>query len=518
MPFRVSTLALGLVALVFTALPAGALPPSYLLFESGQVRPLALSPSGARLFAVNTPDNRLEIFDVGAGGQLSFDASVPVGLEPVAVAARTETEVWVVNHLSDSVSIVDLSGTEPRVVRTLHVGDEPRDIVFAGSGFDRAFIATAHRGQNSPNGGRINRTPGQENTPDQSGFDTPGQGRADVWVFDSTGLGTELGGTPLTVITLFGDKPRALAVNDDGSKVYAAVFRSGNRTTTLSEGLVCDTSGSNMNTDTVQPACTLATGEASAGGYPPPHENQAGDPRPEVGLIVKKNRDGTSPNAWQDELGRDWAGLVRFDLPDRDVFEISANSDPPVAVDGSSSCADGSGCWAGVGTTLFNMAVHPDTGKVYVTNSEAQNHVRFEGPGAHASGIKPGGEPETVQGNLAQMRITVLDGASVLPRHLNKHIDYSTRPAPAGTADHSLATPLGMAFDVGGEGTADDVLYVADYQLRMGIVIARASDFQEVGFVDDALGEGVTVDRARNVYVGEVIPRNLKKFVRSVGP
>ncbi len=63
--------------------------------------------------------------------------------------------------------------------------------------------------------------------------------------------------------------------------------------------------------------------------------------------------------------------------------------------------------------------------------------------------------------------------------------------------------------------TPDDIVYVADYQLRKGIVIARASDFEQIGFVDDALGEGVAVDAARNVYVGEVIPRNLKKFVRS---
>jgi streptogramin lyase len=65
--------------------------------------------------------------------------------------------------------------------------------------------------------------------------------------------------------------------------------------------------------------------------------------------------------------------------------------------------------------------------------------------------------------------------------------------------------------------TADDIVYVADYQLRQGIVIARASDFQEIGFVDDALGEGVTVDADRNVYVGEVIYRNLKKFIRRPG-
>ncbi len=459
-------IALALAALL--AAPAAAQAPSYLLFESGPVRPLALSPDGLTLFAANTPDNRLEIFSVSPTGELTPTGSVQVGMEPVAVAARTNTEVWVVNHLSDSVSIVDTSGVHPRVVRTLHVGDEPNDIVFAGSAFDRAFITTAHRGQNSPNGGRINRTPGQENADDQSGFDTPGVGRADVWVFESDILGTELGGTPLSVITLFGDKPRAIAASADGSSVYAAVFHSGNQTTVLGEGHLCDTSPGNLAGDTVQPACSLATGESSEGGTPPPHQNHEDADRPEVGLIIKKNRDGVSPTEWQDELGRDWAGMVRFDLPDRDVFEIDANANPPVAVDGSSTCADGSGCWASVGTTLFNMAVHPDTGKIYVTNSEAQNHVRFEGPGTHATGIKPGGEPTTVQGNLAQMRITVLDGTNVDPRHLNKHINYATRPAPAGTADHSLATPLGMAIDNGGTTgtTADDVMYVAAFGSR----------------------------------------------------
>ena len=37
---------------------------SFALFESGQVRPLALSPDGHHLFATNTPDNRLEIFRI----------------------------------------------------------------------------------------------------------------------------------------------------------------------------------------------------------------------------------------------------------------------------------------------------------------------------------------------------------------------------------------------------------------------------------------------------------------------
>ena len=120
--------------------------PSFVNFESGQVRPLALSPDGLTLFAVNTPDNHLEIFDVTAAGLVHRD-SVPVGLEPVAVAARNEHEVWVTNLLSDSVSVIDVSSVPPRVTRTLLTGDEPRDIVFAGPNGNRAFITTAHRGQ-----------------------------------------------------------------------------------------------------------------------------------------------------------------------------------------------------------------------------------------------------------------------------------------------------------------------------------------------------------------------------------
>jgi YVTN family beta-propeller protein len=80
---------------------------------------------------VNTPDNRLEIFSV-AGGLVPL-ASVSVGLEPIAIAEDPAGRVWVVNHLSDSVSVVDVDDAIPQVIQTLWVGDEPRDIVFAGS-------------------------------------------------------------------------------------------------------------------------------------------------------------------------------------------------------------------------------------------------------------------------------------------------------------------------------------------------------------------------------------------------
>ncbi len=174
-------------------------PQSVVNYESGQVRPLAISADGQRLYAVNTPDSRLEIFSIG--NSLTPLASVTVGMDPVAVAEDPQGRVWVVNHLSDSVSVVDVNTTPPRVVQTLWVGDEPRDIVFAGAQRERAFITTAHRGQNSPVDPAMN---------------TPGVGRADVWVFDSATIDDTPGGTSLGILTLFGDRPRPLAVSTDG--------------------------------------------------------------------------------------------------------------------------------------------------------------------------------------------------------------------------------------------------------------------------------------------------------------
>ncbi len=460
----VRAVAVVIAVLVATGRVFAATP--FTLFESGQVRPLAQSPDGTRLFAVNTPDNRLEIFDVGIG-TLTHVASVPVGLEPVAVAARTNAEVWVVNHLSDSVSVVDVTTpATARVVRTLLVGDEPRDIVFAGSGGDRAFITTAHRGQNTPLHATI-----------ETVLTAEGEGRADVWVFDANALGTSLAGTPLTRVTVFGDTPRALAVSPDGSTVYAAIFHSGNRTTAINEGLIPD-------------------GGEGSGGLPDPTTNHGLVPAPEVGLIVKF--DGAN---WVDELGRSWNAQVNFSLPDRDVFKIDANATPPIQVAGPT------GFFTGVGTILFNMISNPVSGKVYVANLESLNEVRFEGPGTFAAPFKPIGEPATVRGHLAESRITVLDGASVLPRHLNKHVDYVTCCAsiPNAENDDSLGFPLGMAVSSDGA-----TLYVAGFG-SSEVGVYNTAQLEANTFVPSAANQipvsgggptGLVLDEARSqLYV-----------------
>ncbi|MEM9729565.1 MAG: hypothetical protein AAF997_13330 [Myxococcota bacterium] len=481
--------------------------PSYTLFESDPVQPIAMSPDGAKLFVVNTPEGRLEVRGPSDVGSSSNIASVPVGMEPVSVAARSNDEVWVVNHLSDSVSIVDVSADPPQVTRTLQVGDEPRGIVFAGPGGNLAFIATAHRGQNTP-------------WPDGS-YDVPGTGRADVWVFDADDLGNSLEGDPVTVINLFGDRPRALAASSDGSTVYAAVYRSGNKTVPVSEGVVCDGPGSCFVQGTLYP-----------GGRPDPiigycssNLNQHCDAnsdcgsnnciRRETGVIVGYNE---SSGHYEDELARNWDPAIRFSLPDYDVFEINANAAPaPIEVVG--------GRVAGVGTILFNMIVNPANQKLYVTNTETNNRVRFEGACDYVSefGPKSSGEPCSVRGNLHRARVTVIDTlGNVTPRHLNKHLNYDI-PTPAVEKAKSVGQPLGMAISSDGS-----TLYVTGFGSN-GVAVYNTTQLENDTFVPDAANiitddvlkgpTGLVLDEARGFLwiTASRSPANLYSYNLSTG-
>jgi DNA-binding beta-propeller fold protein YncE len=232
-----------------------------------------------------------------------------------------------------------------------------------------------------------------------------------------------LGGTPQTIVTLFTDTPRALAVTPDGSRVYAAGFHTGNQTTIVPETSIPDGFGPD--------------------GVPGPATNAEGRPAPEVGSIVKWN--GAH---WVDPVGRRRDRFVKLSLPDKDVFVLDAMANPPRQIPGAG------GFFQGVGTILFTMAVNPVNGKVYVANTDANNADRFEGPGTFTG--------HSLRGHLHESRITVLSpgsgNARVVPRHLNKHIDYTKccAPIPNDENARSLAFPQGLAVTRDGA-----TLYVA---------------------------------------------------------
>src|SRR5919198_4631969 len=187
-------------------------PASFKNFEGPQVHPLALTPDGNRLLAVNTPNASLSVFQLVSGAPV-LTAEIPVGFEPVSVAVRANgREAWVVNWMSDSVSIVDLA--TGNVTRTIDVGDEPTDVLFAGSSRDMAFVCVSGGGTQAV------------------GFSTVTGANGAVKVFLDASNPT-VGN--MQTIQIFGKQPRALARNADGSRVFVSVFESGNQTTIVSQ-------------------------------------------------------------------------------------------------------------------------------------------------------------------------------------------------------------------------------------------------------------------------------------------
>ncbi|MCZ6654771.1 MAG: hypothetical protein O7D91_17310, partial [Planctomycetota bacterium] len=243
---------------------------SFVNWETPQVHPLALTPDGTRLVAANTPDNRIEVFEVSGKG-ISHLGAVAVGLDPVTVRARTNTEIWVVNHISDSISIVDLSTMN--VVQTITTGDEPADVVFAGDP-QRAFVTISQLNQ--------------------------------IEVYDPNDLSL-----PPIVLDIEGEDPRALAT--DGTTVYAAIFESGNRTTILGETVVSSSVNPYPGDENPPPNDGTEFNPPIAGDLPAP---------PEVSLIVQKSEAGV----WLDDNGGDWSAAVGWDLHDHDVAVIDADA------------------------------------------------------------------------------------------------------------------------------------------------------------------------------------------------
>jgi DNA-binding beta-propeller fold protein YncE len=319
---------------------------AYVNFEGKQTSPLRLSADGTRLFAVNTPDARLSVFDVTQPSNPRLIAEIPVGVEPASVNPRTTDEVWVVNEVSDSISIVSVS--QRMVTDTLYVPDEPADVVFAGG---MAFVSAARKNV--------------------------------IAVFDVTSHNL------VTNIAVFGENPRALAVDTNGTKVYAAFALSGNHTT-----IITATNAPPQQTN----------------GTPPMNPNLP--PPPQVGLIVDATNSTYYPS------------LIKYTMPDNDVVEIDVAS---LAI---------TRYFPHVGTVNLGLAIQPGSGNLYVANTDARNLVHFE---------------PTVRAHAVDNRITLIDinTGAVTPYDINPGVNYSVLPnLPALT--NALAQPTAIVFDPSG--------------------------------------------------------------------
>ena len=367
------------------AIPAFA---DFVNWETPHVRPLEMLPDGSKLLAVNTPDNRLEVFDLTTGTPV-WTGSIFVGLDPVSVRARSNSEAWVANHISDSVSIVDL--VSMNVVATLSTADEPTDIVFAGSP-ERAFVTCSQVNQ--------------------------------VMVFDPDDLSADP-----TIIEIDAEDPRAMAVSADGSEVYVAVFESGNGSTLIS--------GDNQFFPS-----PLGNADTPHGGVnPPPNDGAEFDPPVNpalpapfgVSLIVKKDDRGR----WMDDNNGDWTEWISgsqsdttlrtrgWDLPDRDLAIIDATTFDVQYVSRLMN---------------FNMAlaVNPATGKVTVVGTDATNEVRFE---------------PILSGRFLRVNMATIDPTGPSREglvDLNPHLDYVESSIPEEQRSNSLGDPRGIVWNAAG--------------------------------------------------------------------
>ena len=122
-------------------------------FLSPHARPILLHDGN--VFVVNTREDTLDVIQVGNFGIV---ARIHVGVDPVGLALKPNgKEIWVSNHISDSVSVIDTDPTSPFYLNVLATiqdidprtkatrFDEPVGIAFASN--EKAYVALSAENQ-----------------------------------------------------------------------------------------------------------------------------------------------------------------------------------------------------------------------------------------------------------------------------------------------------------------------------------------------------------------------------------
>ena len=74
-----------------------------------------LSPDGAFVYVANTTSNSVSFIRTS---NFAIPQTVATGIEPVSLAVRPDgLELWVSNHVSDSVSVIDIDADAARATR-----------------------------------------------------------------------------------------------------------------------------------------------------------------------------------------------------------------------------------------------------------------------------------------------------------------------------------------------------------------------------------------------------------------
>jgi len=416
--------------------PLPAAPSLFVNWEDLSVHPLALTPDGSKLLVCNTPDARLEVFDVSGGVPVAI-GTVTVGLDPMSVRARSDTEAWVVNRISDSVSVVDLATL--RVKATLRTLDEPADVIFAGG---KAWVSCS-----------------QANA---------------VQMFDPSNLAT----APVK-IPIEAEEPCALAAKADGSEVYVAILQSGNQTTVLGGGV--DPTGT-LGGGAFPPNAVSDPEGPHGGQNPPPNDGAVFDPPmasgnpapPPVSLIVRRDAQG----AWRDDTGADWTEFVSgakaarsgrpqgWELLDHDIAVITTATRAVRYVDHCMNL-----CMA--------IAVRGDTGEVLVAGTDATNEVRFE---------------PKIDGRFLRVELGSVGASGPVIHDLNPHLDYTSPTVPGALRLLSIGDPRGIAWDA-----TLSLGYVTGMGSNNVVVIDGA--YQRVAAIDVGEGPTGIVLGAGRLYV-----------------